>query len=446
MSSVKRSFQEETPLEDFDDNEAQHFKSEHSHRILQKLFLSEDTADVYFEFRVCGKLKRIPAHKNILAEGSPVFKLKFYGDHANEGDIKITEVSAEAFIEFLRFFYSDRVKISARNVAELMVLANRYEVSDCLEVCDRFLSQNLPLEKICFFYDLAITVNRPSLKKLCERKISEEPKLVFATNGFRRCSVNVLRHILEIDYLFCDALEVFQACLIWARNSCEKNNLDASKMANRRRQLGDCFYHIPFYVMTFEQITMCVQNYKELFDRDELAEIMVLMTTNSFSGLSKFKYSRQIVYVPSNGWSSVAEFSAKNSKWVEQQEIVPYKFSSPVRMVAIKPFLVLAPNVEEIDSNEPIYLSGTMTFVTKDGVHEEILLRQQINIECRRISFPPPIIKLDEYIVCDPNRSYELRFAFDDSWRRHKFYTTKTTADEPSNIVSFVCCDPEVYN
>lgn len=72
----------------------------------KKMYLDSDIADVYF---VCdsedGGFKRIPAHKSVLAAASKVFKVMFYGELKEEGDIKVCNVTAAAFEEFLQFFY-----------------------------------------------------------------------------------------------------------------------------------------------------------------------------------------------------------------------------------------------------------------------------------------------------------------------------------------------------
>lgn len=77
-----------------------------------------------------GAVKRIPAHKMILASMSPVFHQMFYGELAESGDIRVADASAEAFTEFLQLFYKSEVKVTTENIAEVMRLIYKYDVSD----------------------------------------------------------------------------------------------------------------------------------------------------------------------------------------------------------------------------------------------------------------------------------------------------------------------------
>ena len=50
----------------------------------------------------------IPAHKYVLAVGSPIFYAMFYGSMKEERDIiEITDSDPDSFLYFLRFLYCD---------------------------------------------------------------------------------------------------------------------------------------------------------------------------------------------------------------------------------------------------------------------------------------------------------------------------------------------------
>lgn len=64
---------------------------------LSQLCLAEDMADVFFSFQG-ENVARLPAHKLILALGSPVFKAMCYGSFPqSEGDIRIDDIELETF-------------------------------------------------------------------------------------------------------------------------------------------------------------------------------------------------------------------------------------------------------------------------------------------------------------------------------------------------------------
>lgn len=82
----------------------------------KKLFLSSHLSDVTFyvnlienpedQMSVClDQLKPIPAHKLILACGSPVFEKMFFGSMAKESnpsEVKVLDIRPEVFISMLR--------------------------------------------------------------------------------------------------------------------------------------------------------------------------------------------------------------------------------------------------------------------------------------------------------------------------------------------------------
>lgn len=67
-------------------------------------------------------LQKRGAHKNLLANTSDVFDAMFYGDLKETGDISIVDASDAAFEEFLQYFYQCKVKLTAKNIAEVKII------------------------------------------------------------------------------------------------------------------------------------------------------------------------------------------------------------------------------------------------------------------------------------------------------------------------------------
>lgn len=227
-----------------------HLKSDHVVKTTQKLYLDEETADCYFVFDIDDGKKtenswrrflnayfqtsifekwnrtkitqRVPAHKILLATGSEVFKPMFYGGWLEKSEVKIIDVSIEAFTEFLQFFYSNDITISIENVAELMFLAEKYFVDDCLKLCDTVIYEHLPIDDIVSGYELAIKFDRIDLQGKLVAKIGEQAKNVLQSDSFLQCSRIMLKRILEINSLSSVPEDVFDACMIWSKKSCEK--------------------------------------------------------------------------------------------------------------------------------------------------------------------------------------------------------------------------------
>ena len=60
----------------------------------------------------------IPAHKFLLAIGSPVFEAMFYGELLESRDtIELPDCDYESLLELFRYMYSDEVNLSGSNVS-----------------------------------------------------------------------------------------------------------------------------------------------------------------------------------------------------------------------------------------------------------------------------------------------------------------------------------------
>lgn len=190
----------------------------------EHLYLDEKYADVHFVFASNdGKVVRVPAHKNLLAVISDVFDRMFYGDLKENGDNKIVDASGAAFKEFLQFFYRSEVKLSANRIADVMYLGNKYDVPKCMDGCVEFLDKGLTDDNVCDTLSLAILYDQSELMKPCEKRILLNTAVVFASAGFLECSKEALAHILQMDFLSCTEVDVFEACVAWVQAKSKRN-------------------------------------------------------------------------------------------------------------------------------------------------------------------------------------------------------------------------------
>lgn len=105
-------------------------------KVGRSLYLSEKAADVYLIFE---SGERIPAHKPLLVAASEVFDTMFFGSMPEKGDVKMVDVSADAFKEFLQFFYFNKVPLTIQNIGHVMYLGDKYDVAECMKLCETFL-------------------------------------------------------------------------------------------------------------------------------------------------------------------------------------------------------------------------------------------------------------------------------------------------------------------
>lgn len=95
--------------------------SEIASKSIPKIYLKE--ADVYFTFSSDDQTEKVSANKRILAAGSEVFREMFFGPMKEGAVIQMEHSNADAFKEFLQFFYLNKTTLSMKNIGEVVRLA-----------------------------------------------------------------------------------------------------------------------------------------------------------------------------------------------------------------------------------------------------------------------------------------------------------------------------------
>lgn len=223
-------------------------------------------------------MKRIPAHKCLLAIASPVFHRMFFGELKEEADVRIVDVSVDGFSEFLQFFYMEEVNLTGDNFAEVITLADKYDVPGCMHMCEQFLEITLTLDSVCWCYELATLFHLQHLVDMCEERICMETKSIFESDGFLHCPRQILARILSLERLSCDEIDVLHACMRWATQACKRAHIDGTVATNQRQELAECFNLIRFPAMSAEDFSKCLNDYDGLFDAMEMLDILSHLT------------------------------------------------------------------------------------------------------------------------------------------------------------------------
>ncbi|XP_037033570.1 BTB/POZ domain-containing protein 3-like [Bradysia coprophila] len=249
--------------------------------IIHKLYLDEKTADIHFSFGANG-IERVPAHKLILSTGSNVFETMFHGS-LPEGDVvNIVSGDSSAFKEFLQFFYLDDITMTSDNIAQVINFVQQYGIERCMVQCIDFLKNTMTNNDVCKAYHLALQFNLDDLKRFCERKISGNAEDVLKTDDFLNCDRTVLQHILKMDSLLCEETNIFDACIAWAKKSCEKKGQDAGIVKNLRKQLSGEMRFIHFRRMKFEDFVSRNAEYFDLFSITDVRDILQIIANKEF--------------------------------------------------------------------------------------------------------------------------------------------------------------------
>lgn len=174
----------------------------------------------------------IPAHKFVLAIGSPVFFAMFYGKLAEKKDsIDVVDCEYESLLELFRFLYSDEVNFNPDNVMQVLYLARKYLVPALVDKCIECLEQILDGSNVFSVIDCSRTFDDKKLMEKCWCVVDKCAEDAVKSSSFITIEKSVLETLVERDTLMIKELELFNK---WATKECERQDFVADGTVKRR--------------------------------------------------------------------------------------------------------------------------------------------------------------------------------------------------------------------
>ena len=218
----------------------------------------------------------IPAHKFILAIGSPVFEAMFYGELAETKDtIELPDCDNESLLELFRYVYSDEVNLSGSNVMGVLYLAKKYMVPSLTDKCMEYLKEKLDPSNVFIILPFVQKYEHKTLEDRCWNVIDKQTEAAVKSEGFETIERSLLEAIVARDSLRIKEVALFKAVDGWATKQCKKQSLTAEGQIKRRILGEEVIKAIRFPVMTAE----------------ELADVVLdtnILHTNEITSLFKF--------------------------------------------------------------------------------------------------------------------------------------------------------------
>lgn len=248
-----------------------------------------DKSDVHFVITSdTGEITVIPVHKTLLSILSPSFCSLFDGIWKEKSTINLPDVvSGDSYKKFLQFFYKNAVEMNEKNVYEILYLAKEYEIDDLIDGCLSYMMENITVDTVVASLFCASIFQLDALRVECTRFISENTGQVLQSQAFLRCKPKQLKEILAIELISCSEVDVFDACMEWAKQQCDKNDIDSSNLANLRKQLDDSFHLIRFTEIDRDAFNERRNIFKKLFSTDELLDIFAAINVNASNANSR---------------------------------------------------------------------------------------------------------------------------------------------------------------
>ena len=199
-------------------------------------------SDVNFIFSVSNgesERKVIPAHKLILAMGSPKFSDRFCGPTSDtEDSIEVSEYDYESILELFRFIYCDDVNLTRSNVLNVLYLANEHSVPSLAEKCDEFLRKNLDPTNVLAILPHARMSKDEDLQDRCWKVIEMYTEEVVNSDKFLEAERLLVESIVKRMNSNLEEVELFKGVNRWA----EKKITEKGKVADgnvKREIIGE---------------------------------------------------------------------------------------------------------------------------------------------------------------------------------------------------------------
>ena len=248
----------------------------------------------------------IPAHKFILAIGSPVFEAMFYGELAETKDtIELPDCDNESLLELFRYMYSDEVNLSGSNVMGVLYLAKKYMVPSLADKCTKYLKEKLDPSNVFDILPFAqkygdeVTVDR------CWKAIDQETEEAVESDGFETIDKSLLEAVVTRESLKIREVMLFQALDRWAGKQCQKQDLTEDGRTKRRILGEQITKAIRFPLMSIQEFASVVVDTNILTPDETTALFKFFAIQTSPVGFSKTQRRPLIVHDRYSRFSSV---------------------------------------------------------------------------------------------------------------------------------------------
>lgn len=220
------------------------------------------------------------AHSFILCLRSEEFYEIFKGTYGTPKSIKLDDVTYEHFYIFLKYLYTDNLKLDRINVFDLMKLSIKYKFIGLQQKCTEYLLAEINDETACLFLEMAITENWIDLKYILQQYITQNYLKILKSKSFMTIKENTLKTIMELDSNASNANEFkkFESLVEWTARCCDSKS-KSTNIKILRQNLGTKLNLINFNEMTTEEFAKCLQVAPGLLNDNEIGSIFKKIAT-----------------------------------------------------------------------------------------------------------------------------------------------------------------------
>ena len=243
------------------------------------IFNNELLSDVKFIVRVSNSnesesWKMIPAHKFVLAIGSPVFCAMFYGKMAESTDsITLPDCEYDSLLEVFRFLYSDEVNLTGSNVMHVLYLAKKYIVPSLVDKCSEYLRDNLEAANVFSILPHAKKFEDRDLEGRCWAVIEKHTEEAVSSEEFVTLEKSLVESLVKREVLNVKEVELFKAVDRWATKEMDRQGITSDSEAKRRIIGEETLKAIRFPLMSQKEFLSVVPD-SNILTMKEFVELM----------------------------------------------------------------------------------------------------------------------------------------------------------------------------
>ena len=179
-------------------------------------------------------------------------------------------------------YYEDG-DVSSTTVIGTLYTAEKYAVTDLVNLCRSFLATNITEETVCDIMENARIFNMTDLLTKCVHfiyQLSSCARKVFESSGFLQCSRECLIPLVKADELPLREKIVYQSLIRWAKHNCNKEDSDVEDSTSIRTMLGNLIIHVRFPLMSLDTF------WKDVAENDVLSDTEKVQISRFISGKS----------------------------------------------------------------------------------------------------------------------------------------------------------------
>lgn len=252
-------------------------------------FLAENPIMSDFKFIIGPEKIEVPAHKYIFAATSFEFFNLFFLSAPTDNDINLEEISYESFKEFIRYVYSDDIKIVSENFFDILTLSLRFDMEHlknlCLKELPTIIEDNSNVKFNKFFMEYFEVWNMEKVSDVFLKIIGRRPLDFINEENVEKLKLEHISVILKSEETETQEIDYFKLAMMWAERQWTLMKIVPTPAKNRL-VLENLFFQIRFLTMTLDEFQKCSADQNGLFTNEEMFQIILFLNSNGGSGSS----------------------------------------------------------------------------------------------------------------------------------------------------------------